>query len=273
MKSYLFFGVIFCVLLCGCKSLENDFEYFIQKYYQNNQLNAEDRHRLINILKSEKILDTLTLMQIVVDKKYELLDLLEQFACANISAEQCDILIGVCCDADVMKRVLSFKNSDPHKKETRLGRTVLFVHARDKQCNSIKTLLEVAFCDVNAKDYRGFSPAHICAYSGSIDNLKELIKWHADIFAQSYSGKTLLHVAAMRYDDDVEMIKFLLSQGLNINAKDAWGNTALFYAYSKGNKKIMDFLLRHGANPKIKNNKNFLYNEVLLKDDVANVIF
>ena len=49
------------------------FEYFIQKYYQNNQLNAEDRHRLINILKSEKILDTSTLMQIVVDKKYELL--------------------------------------------------------------------------------------------------------------------------------------------------------------------------------------------------------
>ena len=62
MKSYLFFGVIFCVLLCGCKSLENDFEYFIQKYYQNNQLNAEDRHRLINILKNEKTLDTFTLI-------------------------------------------------------------------------------------------------------------------------------------------------------------------------------------------------------------------
>ena len=86
------------------------------------------------------------------------------------------------------------------------------------------------------------------------------------LFGEADQGALVLNMV-------VEMIKFLLSQGLNINAKDAWGNTALFYAYSKGNKKIMDFLLRHGANPKIKNNKNFLYNEVLLKYDVANVIF
>ena len=146
------------------------------------------------------------------------------------------------------------------------------IHAGHKDCDSINALLK-HFCDVNSRNRRGFSAAHYCANSGSISNLKKLVEWNADIFVKSYSGKSLLHVASMRDDDDVSFVEYLLSLGINIDMQDAWGNTALFYAYSSNNKKILNYLLSAGAKTTIKNKAGFLYNQTKLNNLALTTVY
>ncbi|EFA08022.2 ankyrin repeat domain-containing protein 40 isoform X2 [Tribolium castaneum] len=55
---------------------------------------------------------------------------------------------------------------------------------------------------------------------------------------------------------DIEAVLALLSQNLDINAKNSVnGWTALHWAAKRGNSQVADILLSHGANPKIQNLK------------------
>ena len=49
--------------------------------------------------------------------------------------------------------------------------------------------------------------------------------------------------------------------GNNTNQDDK-GNTPLFWAYSVKNNKVVDVLIKAGADPKIKNNDDAFYNDV-----------
>ena len=177
------------IIFGGCFSHRDDFIYFVEQT-DDASLTADERHRFIELLKDEEKLNVILLM-IVLKNNKELLALLHSHADDIISSEQCDLMMRACCDAETMKCILLLKNANPHETTyDPLGRTALFIHAGHKQCNSIEILLRLGFCDVNAKDRRGFSPILLCAQRGSLFNLKKLIEWHADIFAKSYSGKT-----------------------------------------------------------------------------------
>jgi ankyrin repeat protein len=100
--------------------------------------------------------------------------------------------------------------------------------------------------------------------SAEWDEIKELIENGADVSAKSsikmenFSSKwTLLHVAALslgvRECDNLEILKFLLKHGSNVNAKDGLGNPPLHWAAEDlggpFSMEIMEFLLEQGANP------------------------
>jgi len=65
-------------------------------------------------------------------------------------------------------------------------------------------------------------------------------------------GGTPLHVAADR--GYLGIVKFLLRHGANPNMKNDYGNTPLHYAAESGNSKVVEVLLKHGADPNIQNN-------------------
>lgn len=273
LKFYILPSVLSLFFLVSCKNLNFDDLYMHQFNYKEISLTHDKKNEFIKLLKKADKLDDTTLFIIVVYKDVELLDLIVQYANDIVSKAQCEKMLKVSCDSIVTGKILELINCDPHSisAEDVLGSTPLMQHCSHYKCGSVKPLLQY-YCDVNYRDRRGFSPAHHCVHTGDIGNLKELVTWHANVFVKSYSGKTLLHAAAMRRDDDVSFVEFLLVLGLNIDEKDAWGNTALFYAYSSGNERIMDFLLHAGANPKIKNNEGLLYNQLKLPDGVLNII-
>lgn len=91
----------------------------------------------------------------------------------------------------------------------------------------------------------------IAAESCNLDNIKSLIKNAVNINDTYYFGATSLHYATS--GGCLEVIKFLIEEGIDINTTDAFGWTALHYAAQEGRLEITKFLLKNGANPLAKN--------------------
>lgn len=76
-----------------------------------------------------------------------------------------------------------------------------------------KRLLETGF-DPNARDYRGRTGLHLAAARGNDEICRLLHKFGADLLATDAQGNTALHMCG-----HVDTIQFLVSNGLKI---DIW---------------------------------------------------
>lgn len=125
--------------------------------------------------------------------------------------------------------------------------------------------------DINAINHSGFTPLHYAVWDGNRASVEFLLAQGADAFlknsnrntalhfaieighitlvpiliksidlkARNSEGLTALHIAVM--DNDLELIKFLLNNGADINATDHEGNTPLHMTIIKHSKKIRYF--------------------------------
>jgi len=85
------------------------------------------------------------------------------------------------------------------------------------------------------------------ASSGNIHRLEELLANTPNLTVHDgdYDKRTPLHLAAG--EGRVEMVKYLIAQGVDINAEDRWGNTALDDALSGKQDEIIRVLRGHKA--------------------------
>ena len=144
-----------------------------------------------------------------------------------------------------------------------------------------------AGADVNAMDYYGDTVLRLASKNGNVDCVKALIAAGANLNMQDMSGKTILMIAAENQDfalmsliidagadlylsgnvpdlpyhnksvltyaareSDVNVIRCLLEAGMEIEARDAEGETALMSAYSSlsGNRdEVLCYLIDAGA--------------------------
>ena len=63
-------------------------------------------------------------------------------------------------------------------------------------------------------------------------------------------------MSAIATDQPLAAIQKILDSGIDVNAQDATGNTALHYAIFRENRKLIKLLLNHGADVDIENNKD-----------------
>jgi ankyrin repeat protein len=89
------------------------------------------------------------------------------------------------------------------------------------------------------------------AYKGEVEPIKELLAQGVNVNARDEQGGTALMLAAMA--NKVEVVKLLLEHGADVNAQSDGGNTALIAAAGKGNLEILQLLVDAGADPLIKN--------------------
>jgi len=100
--------------------------------------------------------------------------------------------------------------------------------------------------DVNAVDDNGQTPFLIAVKKGRRDLIDLFLKKGADLNAvDSRTGKTTLHEAALRGYAGV--VEALLARGIDKNAKDKNGYTALSYALKYGNKSAAEILRKNGV--------------------------
>ncbi|KAL8993810.1 MAG: hypothetical protein Q9169_006066 [Polycauliona sp. 2 TL-2023] len=113
--------------------------------------------------------------------------------------------------------------------------------------------------DMNIRDEDGMTPflaACVAHYPDEI--LERMVQAGADILASDNSGKTAMHHAVINatYDGRKEfrMANFLLANQVPVDALDASGQTALHYAFERGqflSTSIVHYLLDAGADPAI----------------------
>jgi ankyrin repeat protein len=108
---------------------------------------------------------------------------------------------------------------------------------------------------------------------GDRELVVSFIKAGIDINAKEDDGRTALLIAAE--NGDAGMAALIADNGADMNACDIDGYTALMYAAYKGNLELADFLLQHGADVQAKDKDGWTALRIALlqgKTDVAELL-
>lgn len=85
--------------------------------------------------------------------------------------------------------------------------------------------------------------------SGNVENVRALLKQRVDVNAATPDGTTALHWAVQA--NASELAQLLISAGARANAANRYGVTPLTLAATNGNAKLAEALLKAGANPNV----------------------
>ncbi|MDZ7693969.1 MAG: ankyrin repeat domain-containing protein [Balneolaceae bacterium] len=89
------------------------------------------------------------------------------------------------------------------------------------------------------------------SYNGHLDVIRYLVDNGAQLDRKNKEGRTALMFAASGPFPDV--VQYLLEQGADPNRTDmAEGWSPLMYAAAEGNTEVVKILLSHGADPELK---------------------
>jgi len=138
------------------------------------------------------------------------------------------------------------------------GETLLHRAALLGQCEVAKALLDRGF-DANTLRGYGWTPLHRAVRSYSlkdshVEMVKLLVAHGAAIDTKDVNGSTPLNIAtemimiSLREEPPLyRIVKFLISEGADINSKTGEGWTALHWAVGTAQKDIMEMLIAKGA--------------------------
>lgn len=146
-----------------------------------------------------------------------------------------------------MARVLLENGADISAKD-KAGWTALHQAADSGHERVVGMLLEKgAHTSIRTRDIYAASPLDLAIQSGSEGTIR-LVLQKSDV-AVPYMGTDMmpLHAAANFLDDDVTLVKLLLSKGADIASEDSRGISALGYAALQGNENVLRLLLDEGA--------------------------
>jgi ankyrin repeat protein len=102
--------------------------------------------------------------------------------------------------------------------------------------------------DVNAPDYKGFTPVHVAAEAGITDVIRLLAANGADVNARTYYGQhTPLDRAAVAGRSDA--VRLLVELGTAVDARGPDGQTSLHRAAAGNRPDVVRQLLELGADP------------------------
>ena len=99
---------------------------------------------------------------------------------------------------------------------------------------------------INCVNSAGQTPLHLAVYSGSLETVHTLLRYRADVNAETkFERNQPIHIACDRNFKKITVC--LLEHGAQINAKNVLERTPLHLAAAVGRVDIAAYLIKHGA--------------------------
>ncbi|KAF7402567.1 hypothetical protein HZH66_004834 [Vespula vulgaris] len=124
------------------------------------------------------------------------------------------------------------------------------IHEYSEKRNKIPAII------FNSYNNNGETILHVASTVGSLEIIQLLLDAGADVnVTTKFEGRTPLHLACSA--NKIQAVKIILDcAACNINAKDLNGDTPLHLATKNVDTKLMELLIRSGANANIRNLQN-----------------
>jgi len=173
----------------------------------------------------------------------------------SVLGQQFNPLADAVIEKDTMKiDQLLQEGTDINTQHPTSGTTVLMIASSYYYYDDMVEYLIRKGADVNLKDKEG-KTALLWASSNSLENAKILIANSAKVNEAANDGMTPFLQATLGVSSGkvpIEMCDLLRKNGAKVNAeltrKSALGWTALHYAVTNGNVELVKYLIKHGAN-------------------------
>jgi hypothetical protein len=127
------------------------------------------------------------------------------------------------------------KDANP-KAKTKTGFTTLHAAARNPDVDVIKYILPIWKNDTEIKTNNGETPL-FCAWN--LDAMKFLISKGANINAKNENGDTPLHFFAKGGNEKIEHLQYLIDKKADVNAKNEDDNTPFDFAGTDEKREIL----------------------------------
>lgn len=109
----------------------------------------------------------------------------------------------------------------------------------------VKELVEADPQLMRKTDERGRTPLHLAARGVHFEVIRFLVENGADVNARDANGSTPLHSTASR--SHFEACRLLIEKGAEVDVKNTDGKTPFYYASYGGHKELIHYLLDKGA--------------------------
>uniref|UniRef100_A0ABD2WMG9 PRANC domain-containing protein n=1 Tax=Trichogramma kaykai TaxID=54128 RepID=A0ABD2WMG9_9HYME len=165
------------------------------------------------------------------------------------------------------------------------------LHVICKRCHDAADDLTKIFLDHSADEYWPMqinvqnsaddTPLKLAANNGLRTMAKLLLTNGANPNLTDANGSTPLHITCEK-PDSIELVKLLfyisnlLNQSIHIDARDKLGNTPLHYALGSRQKKVVELLLKRGADPRSTSKEGLTHLHVICQrynDDLLELFF
>jgi len=135
-----------------------------------------------------------------------------------------------------------------------LGKTLLILAIEENQMEMIQYLLQHATLKIDLEDGLHWTALMYAAKQGNVQIIKRLLEQGANVkHCDSYGDTPLLIAAEYGQEDAVKF--FIESKKADINETNHMGWTALMLASKSGNIPVIDYLIKMGANRKLRTKK------------------
>ncbi|MEJ5105807.1 ankyrin repeat domain-containing protein [Chryseobacterium sp. MYb328] len=148
----------------------------------------------------------------------------------------------------------------------------IFDIARSGTVSEVKELMKTNPDIINQTNDGGFSPLILACYRGNIEVAEFLIDHVKDVNYKSKEG-TALAGLSVKYNK--KLVEDLLKKKADPNIADTTGATPLFWAVKFGNKELIELLLQYKADKSIKDSMGMTPFEYALqthKEDIINIL-
>ena len=156
---------------------------------------------------------------------------------------------------EIAKQQIRLGSKIDHQSNT--GRTPLLLAIEHKRSEMVTFLLDMG-ASVSLGDNDGLTPLLMASKSDDLNMVKLLISKGIDVNHVNKLNQTaLFYVSGSSIISDKVMqgasiVDYLLSKGIDIDHQDSEGRTALIDASDSSDSVIVTSLIKHGANPVLK---------------------